>query len=489
MWFNPWVHQSSEEVWSGLAWSIIDATRNILSPRADRQRYWLSRNASRLDCAAVRRVILQRIWRPTLAAAVALAAPLVIALISGRASLLTQAPRSPDGWALLAVAAVFVGLAAWAAWQYLFGRITRFLPADLLDGPVLARRTTSVAGERLPRELQYLTTTGALYRAKEDVHNLVAEFASRGYQTVVFVDDLDRCTDSRVAGVFEAIYSFMSDQDNPDAAPRFVIGLDPSVVAARLRAACSLTDGTFCVDPDDPDPGWSLLRKLCQLTVVLPGIRSAHTVRLLRRHIPARTAHTPPSSPPDRAAAAPGEHGVSSGLAADSPPAPPSSTVPAASAVPPSGADTRLLVALEGDPTVQEHLRQLVMLRPRQTMRETKRLLTLWGFYVGLLRRLLPVGVTANALGACQVLTLAEIIRRWPALVPALARASDGPSGLSILIEAIRTDGADQSAAWSRALASLGLSGPEYATATANLRELLLRHGTKTVADFSDSLL
>ena len=387
VWFNPWVHQSSEEVWSGLAWSIIDATRNILSPCADRQRYWLSRNASRLDCAAVRRVILQRIWRPTLAAAVALAAPLVIALISGRASLLTQAPHSPDGWVLIAVAAVFVGLAAWAAWQYLFGRITRFLPADLLDGPVQLAGATSVAGERLPRELQYLTTTGALYRAKEDVHSLVAEFASRGYQTVVFVDDLDRCTDSRVAEVFQAIYSFMSDQDNPDAAPRFVLGLDPSVVAARLRAASSLADGTFCVDPDDPDPGWSLLRKLCQLTVVLPGIRSAHTVRLLRRHTPAPAARTRPIPSPDPAAAASGEHGVASGpgaLAPDSPPVPPASAVPAASAVPPPGADTRLLVALEGDPTVQEHLRQLVMLRPRQTMRETKRLLTLWGFYVGL---------------------------------------------------------------------------------------------------------
>ena len=495
-WFNPWAHESSEQVWSGLAWSIIDATRDKLGTSvSERQRYWLSRNVQRLDRAALRRTINQRIWRPTLAALAALLVPVTVALINGRAGLLTQLPWSASAWVLALVGVSFVLFALFATWQFFFGRVTNYLPVDILDGPVLPTSSISVAGEKLQRDLPYLTTTGPLYRAKQDVHNLVKDLADRGYQVVVFIDDLDRCTDRSVTEVFEAVNSFLFNQYYPESAPRFVIGLDPSVVAGRLRDACSIPgQRTTYQDPDDPDAGWSLLRKLCQLTVVLPGIRSAHTVRLLRQHTPAQ---------PDASQSALGTQDGSQTTAGSENgrlPAVPSSqlhNVPGhdVSASPPVGGapqqatDSPLLVALEGDPTVQEHLRQLVMLRPRQTMRETKRLLTLWGFYVGLLRRVMPVSATANALGACHALTLAEIIRRWPALVPALTRTGDGPSGLNVLIKAAHDQGNGQSSNWSEALARLGLSQPEYASATANLHELLIKYGNETVADFADCLL
>ena len=497
-WFNPWAHESSEQVWSGLAWSIIDATRDKLGSReSERQGYWLSRNVPRLDCAVLRRAIHQRIWRPTLATLVALLVPLTVALVNGRADLLTQLPESASGWVLIAVGAVFLLLTIFTVWQYFFGRITTYLPLDIVDGPVLPTSSISTAGEKLRRDLPYLTTTGLLYRTKKDVHNLVKDLQDRGYQVVVFIDDLDRCTDRSITEVFEAVNSFLFNQDDSDAAPRFVIGLDPSVVAGRLRDKYCLRDQAITYqDPDDPDPGWSLLRKLCQLTVVLPGIRSAHTVRLLRQH-----THTLPDANQSAPLTQAGSHALAGseipGTENLQPPAVQPTRTPAreVSDSPPLGGVIRQanpqllpLEALEGDPTIQEHLRQLVMLRPRQTMRETKRLLTLWGFYVGLLQRVMPDSATANALGACDVLTLAEIIRRWPALVPALTRTGDGPSGLSVLIEAAREQD-HQSAKWSAALAQLGLSRPEYGPATANLQELLLKYGNETVADFADCLL
>lgn len=495
-WFNPWAHESSEQVWSGLAWSIIDATRDKLGASvSERQRYWLSRNVQRLDRAALRRTINQRIWRPTLAALAALLVPVTVALINGRADLLTQLPRSASAWVLALVGVSFVLLALFATWQFFFGRVSNYLPVDILDGPVLPTSSVTVAGEKLQRDLPYLTTTSPLYRAKQDVHNLVKDLRYREYQVVVFIDDLDRCTDRSIAEVFEAVNSFLFNQYYPESAPRFVIGLDPSVVAARLHDACSIPgQGTTCQDPDDPNPddpdaGWSLLRKLCQLTVVLPGIRSAHTVRLLR--------YSTPAQPGDSQSAPGTQEGPRTITGSENPPLP---VVPSSqlhdrpghdgSASPPVGdapqqtAKSPLSVALEGDPTVQEHLRQLVMLRPRQSMRETKRLLTLWGFYVGLLRRVMPASATENALGACHALTLAEIIRRWPALVPALTRTGDGPSGLNVLIKA-----APDQANWDKALARLGLSGPKYASATANLHKLLIEYGNETVADFADWLL
>ena len=495
-WFNPWAHESSEQVWSGLAWSIIDATRDTLGASvSERQSYWLSRNVQRLDRAALRRTINQRIWRPTLAALAVLLVPVTLALINGRANLLTQLPESASAWVLALVGVSFVLFALFATWQFFFGRVTNYLPVDILDGPVLPTSSISVAGEKLQRDLPYLTTTGSLYRAKEDVHNLVRDLANRGYQVVVFIDDLDRCTDRSVTEVFEAVNSFIFNQYYPESAPRFVIGLDPSVVARRLRDMCSIPgQGATYQDPDDPDAGWNLLRKLCQLTVVLPGIRSAHTVRLLRQHTPAR-----PDASQSMLEMRKGLHTIA-GSENVQPPVVPNNQLhdkpgndvsysPPVGGVPQQTTDSPLLVALEGDPTVQEHLRQLVMLRPRQTMRETKRLLTLWGFYVGLLRIVMPVSATANALGACHALTLAEIIRRWPALVPALTRTGDGPSGLNVLIKAAHDQDDSQSSNWSEALARLGLSQPEYASATANLHELLLKYGNETVADFADCLL
>ena len=495
-WFNPWAHESSEQVWSGLAWSIIDATRDMLGASvSERQSYWLSRNAQRLDRAALRRTINQRIWRPTLAALAALLLPVTVALINGRADLLTRLPLSASAWVLALVGASFVIFALFATWQFFFGRVTNYLPVDILDGPVLPTSSISVAGEKLQRDLPYLTTTGSLYRAKDDVHNLVKDLEDRGYQVVVFIDDLDRCTERSVTEVFEAVNSFLFNQYYPESAPRFVIGLDPTVVARRLRDMYPIPgQETSYQDPDDPDAGWSLLRKLCQLTVVLPGIRSAHTVRLLRQHTPAQ-----PDASPSAEGTPEEPHTIADSENVQLPAVPNNqlhdkpghdvSDPPPVGDVPQPPTDSPLLVALEGDPTVQEHLRQLVMLRPRQTMRETKRLLTLWGFYVGLLRLVMPDSATANALGACDALTLAEIIRRWPALVPALARTGDGPSGLNVLIKAAHDRDNGKSSYWSEALAQLGLSQPEYASATANLHELLMKYGNETVAEFADCLL
>jgi hypothetical protein len=121
-------------------------------------------------------------------------------------------------------------------------------------------------------------------------------------------------------------------------------------------------------------------------------------------------------------------------------------------------------------------------------MRETKRLLTMWGFYVRLLERLQPLG-TANVQDACDAMTLAEIIRRWPALIPALGRVNDQPSGLALLIEAARGEPAGADRQWWAALRRVGLAESRLASATANLRQLLQRHGTDRVARFADLLL
>ena len=136
------------------------------------------------------------------------------------------------------------------------------------------------------------------------------------------------------------------------------------------------------------------------------------------------------------------------------------------------------------------HLRQLIRLRPHQSVRETKRLLTVWGFYMRLLKKMPPANETATAAGACNVLTLAEIVTRWPALVPAMGPTPDGESGLRKLILVTQGDDAnDAEVKWHLTLRELGLDTDEYRVATANLGKLLRAHGTLAVAEYAECAL
>jgi hypothetical protein len=494
-WFNPWAHESSEQIWAGLATAIVDATRDRLGDtKAERQRYWLIRNLPRLDGAAVRRTIRSRLGRPTAAAVALLALPLFAALVRGDALSLAPIGKNLPIWLLGALVVAIMLLGAHALWMFYFGRISAYLPVEIFDGPVHLQ-SLHAAGERLSRDLPYVSS-GQLYHSNEDVRRIALDLETRGYQLVVFIDDLDRTSRRSIASVFEAVNSFLVS----DAAPRFVIGLDATVVATRLAEVHATGDPVSTrPDPEDPHPGWSVLRKLSQLTVVMPATLGKHASRLLPHDVrPPHAVHDatvpvavppPPTGPPG-----PGRPGAVGAARPTSPTAAPAGSArpPDVPVLPATRPDALSLRALEADPLVQRHLSRLVELRPRQSMREHKRLLTQWTFYVRLLRDLLPGEALTDACWACDAMTLAEIVVRWPALVPALSRDGDRRSGLSELVDAVTEDAESNDMwqrAWHGALQRVGLDRPEYATADANLFALLVAHGNPQVAEFADRLL
>ena len=56
VWFNPWMYQTGEQVWAGLAYELIDQVTSRMSA-AERERFWLRLNLARVDQEAVRRKI------------------------------------------------------------------------------------------------------------------------------------------------------------------------------------------------------------------------------------------------------------------------------------------------------------------------------------------------------------------------------------------------------------------------------------------------
>jgi hypothetical protein len=122
---------------------------------------------------------------------------------------------------------------------------------------------------RLPlRDPLYQARSGYLYLVQHDVRDLLQDLAEAGSELVVFIDDLDRCAAATTRDVFEAISLFLSE-DFPVA--RFVIGLDPVVVAAHVDDAFSTHASGEIRHADDPSAGWSYLRKLVQLPIRLPA--------------------------------------------------------------------------------------------------------------------------------------------------------------------------------------------------------------------------
>ena len=499
VWFNPWAHKSAGEVWAGLTQVIIDAAKLVLGKTdAEWQRYWFTRNLERLDGAEVRRVLRRRVfWQPLLSTPAL--APLIAAVVAIGVKWPAAIPYIAAAGCIAALVAIPV---RWGQ------RAGAYLPADIMEAPVLSGfqanpgpfAAASSADDLLLHDPLYRARSGYLYLVQHDVKDLVDELAQRGYMLIVLIDDLDRCPPETVAEVFEAVNIFLAEEF---AHAKFVIGLDPIVVAHDLAEVFRGQESRLRNDPDDPDLGWSFLRKLCQLPLPLPAIREAHAARLMRRHTPSGeqrsdppaghpSSNPSPAMPSDSSPGGPGEAGTCRDdpvpEATESPDGQPVADDNGGAGAPSQSTSPPLF--FEADPVIRDHLRALMRLRPYQSVRETKRLLTLWAFYLKLLPKLLPSETTSSAQFGRDVLTLAEILTRWPALAPKLGPSTSPESGLRELIEAANSGTAlAQASPWYKTLRRLGLDGDQFHASCENLRELLKLYGNDEVAYYAECVL
>jgi hypothetical protein len=355
---------------------------------------------------------------------------------------------------LLPAALIGLGLVH-SLWRYLCGAATDFLPADLFRGPILSgslRSATTAPPEPL-RDPLYQARSGYLYLVQHDVRDLLLDLAEAGSELVVFIDDLDRCAATTTRDVFEAISLFLSE-DFPVA--RFVIGLDPVVVAAHVDDAFSTHASGEIRHADDPSAGWSYLRKLVQLPIRLPAVPDQGVDRLLEGTLGPAAQPGLPEPPPDA-------------------PESPVAGVP----TPDDGGDV-----LEEHPRLRALLRERLLAQPDRSVRESKRLLTVWQFYIRVLDVVDPLTGAAAVDRARTLVVLAEIVTRWPALQHRLHATVDGRRGLRLLAESTSDD-----VAWGRAVARLGLDRPELATAGRHLRDLLATQDGPAIAALAVKLL
>jgi hypothetical protein len=275
--------------------------------------------------------------------------------------------------------------------------------------------------------------------------------------------------------VFEAINLFLAgfvserrgttreSAVDPDASlrARFVIGLDPVVVAGHLdRVYADVYEPDAERDSDDPSPGWAFLRKLVHLPIVVPQVSDADIMGFI-----------------DRLAVA----GPAAGATAVGP------TEPVGrgddpSVLPPTAGGATAWLAVQ-HPGIRELIAERFAAQPDRSVREAMRQLNLCQFYERVLAAL-AFEAADEVSRSRNLVILAEIISRWPSLQRHLHRRRGDRTGLQVL-----ADAADDEAAWAAAVDAVVPDLVTHEHAVTALRELLVRYEGRAVAALAARLL
>jgi KAP family P-loop domain/Trypsin-like peptidase domain/NB-ARC domain len=297
VWFNPWIYQSGEQIWAGMAFEIISQVSKRL-PIGDRERFWLRLNLARIDSEAVRRRGLRL-----------LAERLMPFMLAWGVAVLVAATTWALGWVLPTIQAVLSALAA----AILGGTTVGALGAGFAQAWALLRRSATGSLGSLVRQPELLRTAGAqerlmseqvksgfdaalpdpayssrlgfLHLVQTDIRRVLDLVATPDRPLVVFVDDLDRCQSGAVAQVMEAINLFLAGEF-PNCI--FVLALEPSAVVAHLEVAykdLSGIPGSSWAEEGSSSLGWRFLEKIVQLPVTLPPLRSDREIRQYLRSL------------------------------------------------------------------------------------------------------------------------------------------------------------------------------------------------------------
>ncbi|HEY7073105.1 MAG TPA: peptidoglycan-binding protein [Acidimicrobiales bacterium] len=483
VWFNPWMYQTGEQLWAGLAHEIISQVTGRL-PWAQRERFWLELNLRRVNREALRRRIYTLVFQKLLVPLAVLAVGVLAALVI----------RGLGDQVAGAVAAVTAGVSLVSALAIgmrnvvgLLGRdAARALP-QMVDGPIglpgredLTAEVQSWAG--LVAEPDYQTKAGFLYFVQTDMRHVLDLVATPERPLVVFIDDLDRCSPGVVTQTIEAVNLFLAGQF-PHCI--FVLAIEPAVVAAHIETAHKdlvLRLAEFDAPQGWAGLGWRFLEKIVQLPLALPPPSPTLAEKYVRSLFtrPGTGAETEAGARIRQAAEA--EQAVLEQRRAQ----PRLADLPRERAEVEQrareqhGLDEAEARIVADDVTVRrfastysdedDNVRKAIVTEalalPHRNPREMKRLVNLFRFYALIVneRRVLVDAESQTEVFA-QVARLAALTNRWPHLLNALGApgspTGEEDGGRRVVFEDLEdaADGPEET--WSELLTAHGLAGGE----------------------------
>jgi hypothetical protein len=268
VWFNAWKYEGTNQVWAGLADSIISQiTRRM--PLGEREAFFLKLRLARIDADKIRSRIYERIYR---------------------VAFQNVLPRM-FAWTCLAVTSLLTGLVGMASHQTQFGWIgamatTIFTVIGFSDSSLTYNSAKkAISEEKATATLSdfvtmpsYETEIGFLHKVEADLRKVLALVPKTYWPIVIFIDDLDRSSPSKVAQVMEAVNLFLAGEFSRCI---FVMGMDSEMVAASLDVAHKDVISALPHDARIP-VGWRFMDKFVQLPFVIPPVATKDVISLSR---------------------------------------------------------------------------------------------------------------------------------------------------------------------------------------------------------------
>ncbi|MDQ2920359.1 MAG: KAP family NTPase [Acidobacteriota bacterium] len=270
VWFNAWKYQNSEQVWAGMAYSILSQLVGQIGSQFEREKFWLALQAERVDFNAIRRDIHRMVFER-------IAPSIAISLTVGVIGLLLLLVGFSAGNILLGggggvalLSGVLIPIVQWV-------RAKTKVDSKPLEGKFA----------QYVRQPTYEGKLGFFHEIETDVQRVFRLLVAKGKPVVVFIDDLDRCSPGTVAQVIEAMNLFLS-ADFPDC--YFVVGMDAQVVAASMEVAYENLDKKLkSVTRSYGSLGWYFMDKFIQLQFNIPNMtpdqRSRYLTKLFGREL------------------------------------------------------------------------------------------------------------------------------------------------------------------------------------------------------------
>ena len=254
VWFNPWNYQSSEMIWAGMANAIVEQVVDQLPNQQTKETFWFQLRLARIDKDELRKELQLR--------ATLFSLQFVIWGIALLAAIVAYKVNNTAAWGLVGVFSV-LGV---------FNSVASSLkPAKKEIGEVF---------EKYTKAPQYLNKLGTYHDVQEDLKKVFNLLVSESEPLVVFVDDLDRCSPSKVVEVVEAINVFISGEHRKKC--YFVLGMDAEIVAASLDVAYEKMKGKVINrETEQGSLGWYFLDKFIQLPFFIPVISETKKLEYL----------------------------------------------------------------------------------------------------------------------------------------------------------------------------------------------------------------
>lgn len=256
IWFNAWKYDSNNQIWAGLATSIIKQLSDRLSVE-QREQFWLLINKERMNAQGISRRIKERkfsawinalkteLWKP----GVAFFSSLATAFFGG----------SLQFGEYVGVA----GIIASIFWGYKKSMKEKAETAkEIDDEPANAMFKDYI---EIP---DYTKEVGFVHHVDDDLRRILKVIETKyNKPIIIFIDDLDRCSPRKIADVVEALNRFLS-AEFPSCI--FVLGMDAEMVAASLEEAHKDVISKLPLHASTTPIGWRFMDKFIQLPVIVP---------------------------------------------------------------------------------------------------------------------------------------------------------------------------------------------------------------------------